>query len=133
MWPYADNENDWLSSESKAGSLPNSTELTNDQLAYYVRKGRALRAYYFRESMTGLVAAVSRFILGPKQKRDTEVRTDRLGEDLRTPLTSIRSFSEILRSYPDLTQQQRSRYLDLIIEESRRLERVICGYESKTS
>ncbi len=56
----------------------------------------------------------------------------RLIQDLRTPLTSIRSFSEILRHHPELSHRQRARYLDIILTEGRRLERVIEAFESRT-
>jgi len=56
----------------------------------------------------------------------------RLIHDLRTPLTSIRSFSEILRQHPELSHRQRARYLDIILTEGRRLEHVIRDFESQT-
>jgi signal transduction histidine kinase len=56
----------------------------------------------------------------------------RLIHDLRTPLTSIRSFSEILRQHPELSYRQRARYLDIILSEGRRLERAIEAFESRT-
>ncbi|MDX1423814.1 MAG: histidine kinase dimerization/phospho-acceptor domain-containing protein [Kiloniellales bacterium] len=56
----------------------------------------------------------------------------RLIHDLRMPLTSIRSFSEILRQHPELSYRQRTRYLDIILSEGRRLERAIEAFESRT-
>lgn len=44
---------------------------------------------------------------------------------LRTPLTSIRSFAEILRDNPDLPQARRDAFLDGLLGESERLERAI--------
>ena len=44
---------------------------------------------------------------------------------LRTPLTSIRSLSEILRDNPDLCATQRGRFLAVLAEESKRLDRTI--------
>lgn len=44
---------------------------------------------------------------------------------LRTPLTSIRSLSEILRDNPDLCAAQRGRFLAILAEESKRLDRTI--------
>lgn len=44
---------------------------------------------------------------------------------LRTPLTSIRSFSEIMLDNPDLTPEQRAHYLAIVVRESERLERAI--------
>ncbi|MCW5593562.1 MAG: histidine kinase, partial [Burkholderiales bacterium] len=44
---------------------------------------------------------------------------------LRTPLTSIRAFSEILHDNPDLDPGERQRFLALVIRESERLTRLI--------
>jgi len=44
-----------------------------------------------------------------------------LAYDVRTLLTTIRSFSEILRDNPDLDTGQRRRFLDILIEDSKRL------------
>ncbi|MET0963506.1 MAG: sensor histidine kinase [Noviherbaspirillum sp.] len=45
--------------------------------------------------------------------------------ELRTPLTSIRAFSEILRDHPELPAAKRTAYLDIVIQESERLTRLI--------
>jgi Na+/proline symporter/nitrogen-specific signal transduction histidine kinase len=48
-----------------------------------------------------------------------------VSHELRTPLTSIRSFSEILRDVPDLSPEERSQFLDVLVKESERLTRLI--------
>jgi Na+/proline symporter/nitrogen-specific signal transduction histidine kinase len=48
-----------------------------------------------------------------------------VSHELRTPLTSIRSFSEILRDVPDLSDKERSEFLDIVVRESERLTRLI--------
>ena len=45
--------------------------------------------------------------------------------ELRTPLTSIRAFSEILHDNPDLDSAEREKFLNIIIQESERLTRLI--------
>jgi len=45
--------------------------------------------------------------------------------ELRTPLTSIRAFSEILHENPDLDAAERQKFLNIIIQESERLTRLI--------
>ena len=45
--------------------------------------------------------------------------------ELRTPLTSIRSFSEILHDNPELDQDQRLKFVSIIVKESERLTRLI--------
>jgi uncharacterized protein YjiS (DUF1127 family) len=44
---------------------------------------------------------------------------------LRTPLASIRSFSEILRDNPHLPRATRERFLGIVIAETERLDRVL--------
>ncbi len=45
--------------------------------------------------------------------------------ELRTPLTSIRAFSEILHDNPELDADERQKFLNIIIQESERLTRLI--------
>ena len=45
--------------------------------------------------------------------------------ELRTPLTSIRAFSEILRDNPELSSEERYRFLEILVKESERLTRLI--------
>ncbi|NCU21493.1 HAMP domain-containing histidine kinase, partial [Candidatus Falkowbacteria bacterium] len=47
-----------------------------------------------------------------------------ISHELRTPMTSIRAFSEILME-PDLPDDMRARYAEIIHEESRRLTRLL--------
>lgn len=47
-----------------------------------------------------------------------------ISHELRTPMTSIRAFSEILKE-PDLPDAMRTQYADVIHEESRRLTRLL--------
>ena len=48
-----------------------------------------------------------------------------VSHEVRTPLTSIRSFSEILRDNPDLDADQRQEFISIIVQESERLSRLI--------
>jgi signal transduction histidine kinase len=50
---------------------------------------------------------------------------EQLEHELRTPLASMRSLSEILRDYPDLTDAQRRRFLESMLAENERLSRTI--------
>jgi signal transduction histidine kinase len=45
--------------------------------------------------------------------------------ELKTPLTSIRSFSEILIEHPELDAAERSRFLSIVVKETQRLSRLI--------
>jgi len=48
-----------------------------------------------------------------------------ISHELRTPMTSIRSFSEILRDAPDLTDADKNRYATIIHSETIRLTRLL--------
>jgi Na+/proline symporter/nitrogen-specific signal transduction histidine kinase len=48
-----------------------------------------------------------------------------VSHELRTPLTSIRSFSEIVHDYPDLPIEERREFLQIIVQESERLTRLL--------
>jgi Na+/proline symporter/nitrogen-specific signal transduction histidine kinase len=48
-----------------------------------------------------------------------------VSHEVRTPLTSIRSFSEILRDDPDIDSDHRHQFISIIAKESERLSRLI--------
>jgi len=45
--------------------------------------------------------------------------------ELRTPLASIRAFSEILQDTPDLESEERTRFIGIIVSETERLTRLV--------
>ena len=49
----------------------------------------------------------------------------RVSHEVRTPMTSIRSFSEILMELPDLKSEQARRFMEIIVNESQRLTRLL--------
>jgi signal transduction histidine kinase len=48
-----------------------------------------------------------------------------VNHELRTPLASIRAFSEILRDHPELSDDERLEFLRVVVAESERLTRLI--------
>lgn len=50
---------------------------------------------------------------------------EEIEHELKTPLASMRSSSEILRDYPDLTEDERRRFLEVIVDEGERLGRAV--------
>ena len=48
-----------------------------------------------------------------------------VSHELRTPLTSVRAFSEILHDNADMGQDERQKYLDIMVKETERLTRLI--------
>lgn len=49
------------------------------------------------------------------------LRYEDVEHDLKTPITSIRSLSEILRDFPDLGEEERQAFLERIVDENDRL------------
>ena len=68
-----------------------------------------------------------------KKANQELVKLDRLKDqfismvthEMRTPITSIRAFSEILNDNPDLTDEEKGRFFDTIIKETDRMDRLI--------
>ena len=48
---------------------------------------------------------------------------EEIEHELKTPLTSIRSLSEIVRDHPDLSDEERRRFLDAIVQRERAADR----------
>ncbi|MEO8204253.1 MAG: ATP-binding protein [Betaproteobacteria bacterium] len=69
-----------------------------------------------------LVEANDRLTRLDRQKDDF---LSQVSHEVRTPMTSIRSFSEILRETPDLAPETKARYVGIIHEESVRLTRLL--------
>jgi uncharacterized protein YjiS (DUF1127 family) len=80
-----------------------------------------------RYGETGRPAVRTRWgILSGGEKVEPPPRdTNDPGHALRTPLTSIRSFSEIVRDNPELSPAERAAFLGIVIDETERLEQTI--------
>ena len=50
--------------------------------------------------------------------------------DLRSPLTSVRSLSEILHDYPDINGKKQREFLDIIFKETERMTGILKRAES---
>jgi signal transduction histidine kinase len=59
-----------------------------------------------------------------KQAKDN-MSFEELEHELKTPLTSIRSLLEIMRDHPDLSEEQRRRFLEGVLSENERLARTV--------
>jgi signal transduction histidine kinase len=62
---------------------------------------------------------------GDQNRTLDEMSFEEIEHELKTPLTSIRSLSEIMRDYPDLTEEQRQRFLEVVLVENERLARTV--------
>ena len=130
MWPYTHEESKWISTGGCEGQAKDSAPVSQATIDHYIAKAHALRAAHYAELGATFRAKLGHALAAPL-RRLTVTSSPPTGDvrpaqqvlpDLRTPLTSIRAFSEILRNHPDLTQSQRARYLDIILADSKRLE-----------
>lgn len=102
---------------------------TPEEIERHVRNGRRLRA----EAITATIRGMAGWLLsGPRGAvADVPARLEENGElperatPLRSPLMAIRSSAEILRDNPDLTPAQRARFVEILLAEEQRLERLI--------
>jgi signal transduction histidine kinase len=75
------------------------------------------------EAATAELTAANERLKELDKMKDDFVST--VSHEFRTPLTSIRSFSEIVHDNPDLGIEQRNEFLNIIVQESERLTRLI--------
>jgi predicted transcriptional regulator/transcriptional regulator with XRE-family HTH domain len=125
-----------LSDEEEAHLAADLAEVLSDSLF----AGRAVSRAEIREAV-GATPEIGRAMLALyRAYRSAREAVGDLGEalrnrevlaginyELRTLLTSIRSFSEILRDNPDLDLEQRQRFLGIIIADSQRLLPLVGG------
>jgi signal transduction histidine kinase len=112
-------------------SIVNEDELSIDEVRTMLDEASQVIAYshQLEQKSKELVAATAEL----RAANDRLQELDRLKDDfvstvtheLRTPLTSIRAFSEILHENPDLDAAERQKFLNIIIQESERLTRLI--------
>ncbi|HKJ62853.1 MAG TPA: sensor histidine kinase [Hyphomicrobiales bacterium] len=66
-----------------------------------------------------------------RRLREIDIQKDeflsQISHEVRTPMTSIRSFSDILLNHPDLDETERQRFLRIMQNESLRLTRLLDG------
>lgn len=109
-----------FSATSMTPNFLNHLHLSVNQLAMALEKARLLRGYQDRARDLAEANAELR-------KLDTMKNwfLSAVSHELKTPLTSIRSFSEILQNYQDLSPGEMSEFAGIIREESERLSTLI--------
>jgi signal transduction histidine kinase len=50
---------------------------------------------------------------------------EQVEHELKTPLASMRSLSEIMLDHPDLSEEERRRFLEAVVGENERLARTV--------
>ena len=76
-----------------------------------------------------LSAVRDRLALQQEENRQTERRRQDLiaflAHDLKTPLTSVLGYLELLRDEPGLSEEQRAKYTGIALDKARRLEELV--------
>ena len=75
------------------------------------------------EAATAELRAANERLKELDKMKDDFVST--ISHEFRTPLSSIRSFSEIVHDNPDITVEQRQKFLNIIVQETDRLTRLV--------
>jgi signal transduction histidine kinase len=130
MMPYTADEQDWLAEAQDSRRPTAALEIPPDMIEFHAARAGRLRAQAFA-GMLRRLGNLLRWRRAPSvdpaatagARRLADI--DRLGETLRQPLTSIRSLSEILQENPGLPADQHAHILGLIVEETKRLNRLI--------
>jgi K+-sensing histidine kinase KdpD len=105
-----------------------TVDITPAMLSFHVARARLRRA----EATAAMLRRLARTVVRPfrRARHGATARAQSAGDcrtrvegDLKTPLTSIRAAAEILRDHADVPVEERARFLEAIIDDSRRLER----------
>ena len=130
MWPYTHDERRWLDGEAGTPAPAGTFEINSEFIDHHLLKARRLRAEATAAMARKVVRAIARGLdravgaARPHLAGDHDPVTV-IAHELKTPLTSIRSLSEVLRHNPDVPVDERNRFLDAILDESDRLNRAI--------
>ncbi len=128
--PYTAEQQDSLTQPLDPNRETAALEIPPDMIEFHVARTHRLRAQAFARMLRRLwnalrwrrVAAVDPAATAAARRL---ADIDRLGETLRQPLTSIRTLSELLQENPGLPAEQHAQMLGLIVEETKRLNRLI--------
>ena len=130
MMPYTAEELDWLTQPPVSGRQTAALEIPPGMIEFHATRAHRLRSRAFarmlRQLWNGLRRRRARSVHPePNTAARRRADIDRLGETLRQPLTSIRALSELLQENPELPAEQHAHMLGLIVEETKRLNRLI--------
>ena len=117
-------------------TLPVGDELPGWQVAGYHLWGKSWgsQLFWVGSSLVGLLAAsivFSGVMVTRRADQESALAAERtmfvsnVSHELKTPLTAIRMYAEIIRDGKDAKPERRKRYLDVMVSESQRLTRLV--------
>jgi signal transduction histidine kinase len=118
---------------SLVSSVVTSESISVEELKRLADETEQVRAYSaeLERNSRQLEAAAAKLTQANAQLREIDLQKDEflshVSHEVRTPMTSIRSFSDILLTNPDIDPAQMNRYLRIIQNESLRLTRLLDG------
>jgi signal transduction histidine kinase len=111
---------------------PDAAGITAELIRIHVNRAHTIRA----RTVAGIGRRLGAWLASAfRRPRDAQVVEGTVENDpytlveheLKSPLTSIRSAAEILRHNQDLPIEERNRFLDALIQDNGRLEKVVEG------
>jgi signal transduction histidine kinase len=111
---------------------PDAAGITAELIRIHVNRAHAIRA----RTVAGIGRRLGAWLASAFRRPRAPLAMDGTAEDdpytlveheLKSPLTSIRSAAEILRHNQDLPIEERNRFLDALIQDNGRLEKVVDG------
>ena len=121
---------DRLPESVPAMERPDTADITAELIRVHVRRAHAMRARTFAAMLRRLAAWLTSPFRRPREPQAVDGAREHdpftlVEHELKSPLTSIRSAAEILRHNQDLPIAERNRFLDALIQDNGRLEKVI--------
>lgn len=92
-----------------------------------MRRAERMRSRAMGQALLALLRPLRRGGTGLVRLLGGAGRGDEAAALLRSPLTAMRCAAEILRDNPDLPPAERSRFVQVLLAEERRMEELIAG------
>lgn len=121
------------SARSLISSVVTSETISMEKLKRLAGEAQQIRAYSeeLERKSHQVELSAAELARANQRLREIDSRKDeflsQVGHEVRTPMTSIRSFSDILLNSPELDEAERQRFLHIIQNESLRLTRLLDG------
>ncbi len=121
------------SARSLVSSVVTNETISVEELKRLAGEAEQIRAYSaeLERKSQQIEAAAAELARANRRLREIDSQKDeflsQVSHEVRTPMTSIRSFSDILLDNPDLDEGEKQRFLRIIQNESLRLTRLLDG------